>query len=122
AYLVRRLLENGANTSFVNQIADPEFPIDRLLADPVERARALDPVGAPHEAIALPRDLFGAVRANSAGFDLSNEQRLAALAGALSGSAREIWHAAPLLGDGPREGRAEEVRNPADLRDVVGTV
>src|SRR5207253_1576551 len=38
AYLVRRLLENGANTSFVNQIADPAFPIDKLLADPVERA------------------------------------------------------------------------------------
>jgi RHH-type proline utilization regulon transcriptional repressor/proline dehydrogenase/delta 1-pyrroline-5-carboxylate dehydrogenase len=122
AYLVRRLLENGANTSFVNQIADPDFPIDRLLADPAQRARSLDPVGAPHESIALPRDMFGTARANSAGFDLSNEQRLTALAGALSVSARERWHATPLLGDGPREGRAEEVRNPADVRDVVGTV
>ncbi len=45
AYLVRRLLENGANTSFVNQIADPAFPIDELLADPVERAQRLEPVG-----------------------------------------------------------------------------
>ena len=48
AYLVRRLLENGANTSFVNQIADPDVTIEELLADPVERARALEPVGAPH--------------------------------------------------------------------------
>ncbi|HEX7199687.1 MAG TPA: proline dehydrogenase family protein, partial [Dongiaceae bacterium] len=49
AYLVRRLLENGANTSFVNQIADPAYPIDKLLADPVERAKALQPVGRPHD-------------------------------------------------------------------------
>ena len=50
AYLVRRLLENGANTSFVNQIANPDVTLDMLLADPVERARALEPVGAPHPA------------------------------------------------------------------------
>jgi RHH-type proline utilization regulon transcriptional repressor/proline dehydrogenase/delta 1-pyrroline-5-carboxylate dehydrogenase len=119
AYLVRRLLENGANTSFVNQIADPAFPLDRLLADPVERARRLDPVGAPHPRIALPRDLFGAERANSTGFDISNEQRLASLAGALT---PQVWHATPMLGDGPREGASREVRNPADLGDAVGTV
>jgi RHH-type transcriptional regulator, proline utilization regulon repressor / proline dehydrogenase / delta 1-pyrroline-5-carboxylate dehydrogenase len=119
AYLVRRLLENGANTSFVNQIADPAFPIDRLLGDPIERARRLDPVGAPHPRIALPRDLFGAERANSMGFDISNEQRLAALAAALT---PQTWHATPMLGDGPREGASREMRNPADLGDVVGTV
>jgi RHH-type proline utilization regulon transcriptional repressor/proline dehydrogenase/delta 1-pyrroline-5-carboxylate dehydrogenase len=119
AYLVRRLLENGANTSFVNQIADSAFPIDRLLADPVERARRLEPVGAPHPKIALPRDLFGAERANSTGFDISNEQQLAALAAHLTPQA---WHAAPLLGDGVRDGPGREVRNPADLGDVVGTV
>ena len=122
AYLVRRLLENGANTSFVNQIADADFPLDRLLADPVDRARALQPVGAPHPKIALPRDLFGTERANSAGLDLSNEQRLALLSAALLASATEPWRAMPLLGDGPRDGVAREVRNPADLRDLVGTV
>ena len=126
AYLVRRLLENGANTSFVNQIADPDFSLDRLLADPVEQARALQPVGAPHERITLPRDLFGRERANSAGLDLSNEQQLAALSVALTASAGEPRRAVPLLGDGPRDrprdGTAREVRNPADLRDVVGSV
>ena len=60
AYLVRRLLENGANTSFVNQIANPEVTLDTLLRDPVEQALALQPVGAPHPRIVLPRDLFGA--------------------------------------------------------------
>jgi RHH-type transcriptional regulator, proline utilization regulon repressor / proline dehydrogenase / delta 1-pyrroline-5-carboxylate dehydrogenase len=83
AYLVRRLLENGANTSFVNQIADPDFPIDKLLADPVERARALQPVGRPHDRIALPRELFEE-RVNSTGFDISNEHRLAELSAAMA--------------------------------------
>jgi RHH-type proline utilization regulon transcriptional repressor/proline dehydrogenase/delta 1-pyrroline-5-carboxylate dehydrogenase len=84
AYLVRRLLENGANTSFVNQIADPAYPIDKLLADPVERAKALQPVGRPHDRIALPRDLFGTERTNSMGIDLSNEYRLSELSAAMA--------------------------------------
>src|SRR5690606_13065367 len=70
AYLVRRLLENGANTSFVHQIADPEIPVERLTADPVEQAKAIQPLGAPHPKIALPREMFGAGRKNSAGLDL----------------------------------------------------
>src|SRR3546814_7475471 len=57
AYLVRRLLENGANTSFVNRIGDPAVPVDDLIADPVEAARKIQPIGAPHRKIALPRDL-----------------------------------------------------------------
>ncbi|MBS0521888.1 MAG: bifunctional proline dehydrogenase/L-glutamate gamma-semialdehyde dehydrogenase PutA, partial [Proteobacteria bacterium] len=122
AYLVRRLLENGANTSFVNQIADPDFPVEALLADPVARAAALSPVGVPHERIGLPRELFAPVRANSAGVDLSNEHALAALAKAVTAGAREIWYATPLLDDGPRESAAREVRNPARLDDIVGTV
>src|SRR5256885_1840566 len=66
AYLVRRLLENGANTSFVNQIANAEVTLDTLLGDPVEQALALQPVGAPHPRIVLPRELFG-TRRNSCG-------------------------------------------------------
>lgn len=120
AYLVRRLLENGANTSFVNQIANPEITLDTLLADPVERARALDPVGAPHPKIALPRDLFGADRLNSLGLDLANEQVLASLAKVLP--ARPPLWAAPLLADGPHAGDARDVTNPADRSDVVGSV
>ncbi|WP_163362904.1 hypothetical protein, partial [Klebsiella aerogenes] len=68
--------ENGANTSFVNQIANPEVTLDLLLADPVERALALDPVGASHPRIVLPRDLFGGARPNSRGLDLANERVL----------------------------------------------
>jgi len=122
AYLVRRLLENGANTSFVNQIADPTFPIDKLLGDPVERARRLDPPGMPHPRIALPRHLFAPARLNSLGFDISNEQHLASLAHTLARDHTVAWHAEPRLYDGAREGAAREVRNPADLADVVGRV
>ncbi len=120
AYLVRRLLENGANTSFVNQIADPDITLDMLLADPVERARSLEPVGAPHPRIALPTDLFGSARTNSRGLDLANEQALASLAAALQTDA--TLAAVPWLADGPRDGGAREVTNPADRRDIVGTV
>src|SRR5438445_3449029 len=71
AYLVRRLLENGANTSFVNQIADPALSIEKLVRDPVdvieELARQEGSIGLPHAAIPLPRDLYGDVRRNSRG-------------------------------------------------------
>ncbi|MFL7900923.1 trifunctional transcriptional regulator/proline dehydrogenase/L-glutamate gamma-semialdehyde dehydrogenase [Azospirillum argentinense] len=122
AYLVRRLLENGANSSFVNRIADPAVPVDELVADPVAVARAIAPTGAPHALIALPRNLYAPERANSAGIDLSDETELARLSAALSASAEMTWTAAPLLADGERAGQAQPVRNPADRRDVVGSV
>ncbi len=114
AYLVRRLLENGANSSFVNRIADPDVPVDELIADPVDAVRAEPVPGAKHDAIALPVDLYGA-RRNSGGIDLSDETALAALAEKLKESAGLTWTA----GEG---GTAREVLNPADHRDVVGTV
>ena len=77
AYLVRRLLENGANSSFVNRIQDPAVPVADLVADPVAEASAIRPPGAPHPRIAAPRDLFGRDRANSAWLELSNEALLA---------------------------------------------
>ncbi|TAJ84117.1 bifunctional proline dehydrogenase/L-glutamate gamma-semialdehyde dehydrogenase PutA [Reyranella sp.] len=120
AYLVRRLLENGANTSFVNQIANPEVTLEALLGDPVERARAVQPLGAPHPRIALPRDLFGTSRPNSRGLDLSNEQVLSSLAKTLPAIRPLV--AAPLLADESCNGTAREIRNPADQRDLVGAV
>ena len=120
AYLVRRLLENGANTSFVNRISDPEVPVEALIADPVTEALTIEPIGAPHPKIALPRALYGADRINSAGLDLANEQRLAALAVALIGSAATAWSAAPLIGKDERAGEAIDILNPADRRDRVG--
>jgi RHH-type proline utilization regulon transcriptional repressor/proline dehydrogenase/delta 1-pyrroline-5-carboxylate dehydrogenase len=128
AYLVRRLLENGANTSFVNRIADETVPVAELVQDPVEEASKIVPLGAPHAKIPLPRDLFGSERLNSMGLDLSNEHRLASLSSALLASAHHPWRAAPMLESGElaassAQGRSEHVvRNPADHRDIVGTV
>jgi RHH-type proline utilization regulon transcriptional repressor/proline dehydrogenase/delta 1-pyrroline-5-carboxylate dehydrogenase len=122
AYLVRRLLENGANSSFVNQIVDESVPIDTLLADPFEQARAAKCL--PHPRIPLPLDLFGAGRKNSAGLDLANEDVLRALAAELA--APRHYLAAPLV-DGPLEavgaaGVSNPVINPAQSADIVGQV
>ena len=118
AYLVRRLLENGANSSFVNQIADEDVAIDSLVADPVEVAKQISPLGAPHPQIALPRHILAAGRCNSRGLDLSNEQSLRALDERLKAAAARKWVAkADEAGGAPRD-----VVNPADHRDVVGQV
>jgi len=80
AYLVRRLLENGANSSFVNRIADQQRPVDELIADPVQRLAALE--YKPHPLIPLPQNLFAPQRRNSTGINLHDPvelQRLEAL-------------------------------------------
>ena len=118
AYLVRRLLENGANTSFVNRIADPAVPVEELVADPVALAGAITPLGAPHPKLPLPREMFGEARLNSAGLDFTNEQRLASLSAALLAGAETPFRAAPAHD----AGAARPVRNPADRRDIVGEV
>ncbi|MEG1680864.1 MAG: proline dehydrogenase family protein, partial [Stenotrophomonas sp.] len=126
AYLVRRLLENGANTSFVNRIADQSISIQELVADPVatieQMATQEGSAGLPHPRIPLPRDLYGAERANSAGIDMANEHRLASLSCALLASAHNDWKAAPMLGCASSNEAAAPVLNPSDHRDVVGHV
>ena len=118
AYLVRRLLENGANSSFVNQIVDEKVAIDTLLADPFEQARAAG--GRPHPAIALPLQLFGAERKNSSGLDLINEHMLTATA---EGLAKQRQHSAMPLIAGPVQATdTAKVVNPAVSSDVVGQV
>ncbi len=126
AYLVRRLLENGANTSFVNQVADKSITINQLVRDPVDAieayARAEGTPGLPHPAIALPRQLYGPARQNSRGLDLSNETQLRGLADALAMAARERWTARPLLAQETPELAMTPVMNPADPLDRVGCV
>ena len=126
AYLVRRLLENGANTSFVNRIADTTLPLDELVADPVEAVEKLaqqeGQAGLPHPKIALPRDLYGKGRENSGGLDLANEHRLASLSSALLNSALQKWHAKPMLEHPVADGEMTPVVNPAEPKDIVGYV
>ena len=118
AYLVRRLLENGANTSFVNRVADASVGMDDLVADPAAVSRAIQPIGAPHDKIAAPRDLYAPDRVNSRGLDFSDEGRLAKLADGLDTSAGKPWRAFP---SGSAEDEpGEPVLNPANRTDVVG--
>ena len=126
AYLVRRLLENGANTSFVNRIADTTLPLDELVADPVQAVEKMaaqeGQIGLPHPKIALPRELYGAGRVNSAGLDLANEHRLASLSSALLNSALQKWQAKPILEQSVEDGEMQPVINPAEPKDIVGYV
>jgi RHH-type proline utilization regulon transcriptional repressor/proline dehydrogenase/delta 1-pyrroline-5-carboxylate dehydrogenase len=116
AYLVRRLLENGANSSFVNQIVDEAIPVESLIKDPVALAR--EQGGQPHVGISLPLDMFGD-RKNSAGFDLANEDVLREISAALA--APRSWHAAPLLAGAVSAGQpVQDVTNPAQRGDIVG--
>ena len=120
AYLVRRLLENGANTSFVNRLVDEKLPVDEIVADPVERLAALKVK--PHPRIPLPRDLYGAARRNARGLDLSDPTTLASLRAALGATAETRWSAFPLIDGAAQPGTAREARDPADRRRIVGTV
>ncbi len=127
AYLVRRLLENGANSSFVNRIADHSISLKDLVLDPVQQVEQMaaqeGTVGLPHPRIALPRDLYGSERVNSAGLDLANEHRLGSLSSALLSTVNHSYLAEPMLGcESANPGEPEPVRNPADHRDLVGHV
>ncbi|MEE8534984.1 MAG: bifunctional proline dehydrogenase/L-glutamate gamma-semialdehyde dehydrogenase PutA, partial [Kiloniellales bacterium] len=120
AYLVRRLLENGANTSFVNRIQDQALPIDEIIADPVAKARELAVV--PHPRIPLPADLYGSERRNSAGLDLTDPQVLAPLGRAMDRAGAGAWTAAPQVGGVEMNGPSRAIVDPADNRREVGRV
>lgn len=126
AYLVRRLLENGANTSFVNRIADETIALDALVQSPVEvvdqLASSEGAAGLPHPGIPGPQALYGGQRANSRGLDLSNENTLTELTATLQASAEHPWTAGPMLATDAPAGATQPVRNPADHADLVGQV
>jgi RHH-type proline utilization regulon transcriptional repressor/proline dehydrogenase/delta 1-pyrroline-5-carboxylate dehydrogenase len=126
AYLVRRLLENGANSSFVNQIIDESISIDSLVENPVVLAKKL--AGLPHSAIHLPSELFGHERQNSAGFDFNNEQNLRSLSIDIAAFSSIQWQAKPLLSgeinatDATDATDKLDISNPALTTDKVGQV
>jgi len=120
AYLVRRLLENGANSSFVNQIQDDNLSIDEMVADPVETLRRTRPVR--HPKIPLPVNLYGNERRNSQGFDFSDRNALPELARDMEAATRQNWQARPLIGGQAQDGEVQPVRNPANRAQQVGDV
>ncbi|MCQ0042201.1 MAG: bifunctional proline dehydrogenase/L-glutamate gamma-semialdehyde dehydrogenase PutA [Bombella sp.] len=122
AYLVRRLLENGANSSFINLLGDSKISLEKLVEDPVKTTRSYTPVGAPHAEISKPLDMFEPDRHNSKGMDLNDDLVLARLGKGLEGLP-EHYEAAPLVpGLGKAERPVHPVTNPAERSDQVGTV
>ena len=119
-YLVRRLLENGANTSFVNRVEDAKVPVEDLISDPVAKTGMLE--RKPHPRIPLPQDIFAPQRSNSRGINLHDEAALAALAAAMQQATAHETSAAPVVDGEATSGNTRGIRNPADQRDVVGTV
>ncbi len=121
-YLVRRLLENGANTSFVNRISDEKIPVRELIADPVESVRAFGAAHGgryEHPRIPLPIDLYGSLRKNSMGANLANDDELKSLAAAVN-APHAPWTAQPLVPGANSSEPERDVTNPADRRVVVG--
>jgi len=117
-YLVRRLLENGANTSFVNRVVDESLPVRELVADPCETVRSFASI--PHPRIPLPVNLYGELRKNSMGVNFSNDNELKALAETVNAKSGP-WTAAPLVPGATSAGPTVQVTNPADRRQVVGS-
>ena len=124
-YLVRRLLENGANSSFVNRITDEDIAIDDLIHDPVETVSAFESIA--HPRIPQPVDLYrsyGIDRSNSMGVNLANDDQLRALAEQVNAAAKQrlARHAA---GAGrerhrPEHRRDQPRRPPRNRRPVAG--
>jgi RHH-type proline utilization regulon transcriptional repressor/proline dehydrogenase/delta 1-pyrroline-5-carboxylate dehydrogenase len=117
-YLVRRLLENGANTSFVNRIVDESLPVEEVVGDPiadVERAGS-----GPHPRIPAPQNLFGAERKNSSGINLPDGGEQRRLAAGCRAALAKALRSRPIVGGQEEEGERRACRSPADLDRVIG--
>ncbi|UVK45805.1 bifunctional proline dehydrogenase/L-glutamate gamma-semialdehyde dehydrogenase PutA [Mesorhizobium sp. AR07] len=120
AYLVRRLLENGANSSFVHQLTDEEVEPEDIARDPLETVEDQGPAANP--AIVRPSQIFGTGRRNSKGFDITDTVTLAAIDKAKAAFAGpDRWHAKPIT-RAAGYGKQRPVANPAKPSEVVGTV
>ena len=117
-YLVRRLLENGANSSFVNRIVDANVPVDDLIHNPGDIVAATEPKA--HPRIPLPLNLYGADRQNSRGCNLAQERELRALIAETEGVRFGTLRATPLVPGSSSAAAAIEIRDPADRRRLIG--
>ncbi len=120
AYLVRRLLENGANSSFVSVVADPEVPVEALLKSPAE---VLDKAeDARHRRIPLPGQLYGPARRNSQGVEFGDRDALEKLLDEVRPHRAACFDAPPLIDGAALEGTTRSVISPIDGATIVGTV
>ncbi len=120
AYLIRRLLENGANNSFVHQVRRKDVPLDELLIDPVKTCQDAHYASSP--AIVIPSKLFGEARRNSAGLDLSDNNTLEKLNQALKRISKKSHAASVISSVTVTSASAMPIYNPADHAHVIGHV
>ena len=121
AYLVRRLLENGANSSFVNQIVDESVTPEEIARDPITVLEGLGGAVA-NPRIAAPADLFMPQRRNSKGWDMTDPLAVAAIEAERETFRTAVWEAGPIVAGAVVGADPEETRNPARADDVVGHV
>ena len=115
AYLIRRLLENGANSSFVNMIMDKSIPVEDALQDPIAKAREL---GGRHNAtLPLPSELYGERRENPLGVDYGNRAEMDKLKNSLLPYAEKEWKIKNKF-----SGEMLKVHNPARKQEIVGQI
>ena len=119
-YLVRRLLENGANTSFVNRIVDERVPVSEIVSDPVAEVASLSVK--PHPRIPRPLDVYGATRMNSRGLNLNDPEVLAKVSAAMAKALATERVAAPVVGGKTLSGKAKPSLDPSDNRRNAGTI
>lgn len=117
-YLVRRLLENGANTSFVNRIVDERLPIEDLIADPVAKLQRLP--RKPHPLLPHPKDLFGQERPNSEGLDLSEDTVRDALNRVYAEADTRTFEAISTFDQPTPQSAWQDVIVPYDVAQVLG--
>jgi len=120
AYLVRRLLENGANSSFVNQIVDEDVPPSVVAACPFAELEKL-PAGV-NPKIATGPELFGAARRNARGWDVTDQRDLDAIEAARAPFRTTCFEASPLIAATVTGAAPYKAHNPADPADLVGSV
>ncbi|MBP0047604.1 bifunctional proline dehydrogenase/L-glutamate gamma-semialdehyde dehydrogenase PutA [Marinobacterium sp. AK62] len=121
AYLVRRLLENGANSSFVNQIVDTRITPEEIARDPISQVQALgDNISS--KAIVRPEHIFGENRLNSQGWDITDPVEVEQMEAARGAFRQHTWTGGPVIAGEVQGTEVLEVRNPADPTDKVGQV
>lgn len=122
AYLVRRLLENGANSSFVNQIVDEDVPPEEVAADPIADVEEHMKTSARNIAIPLPTDIYAPSRKNAKGWDLNDIVDLGRYENERVKYILQKWSVGPKIAGSVIGADTHNVENPADPDDVLGTV
>lgn len=120
-YLVRRLLENGANTSFVNQIAHEQTSIETIVADPVVTVSGLGEQ-IRHPRIPLPARMFTDGRINSAGLNFADQREIGPLLDSIANAFEKDWNTAPVINGEIHHGQQIDIYNPARPDEKVGRV